>query len=180
MHFFKKSNVSKKLTKETHLCILWYYFCEGHVLGWIFRNYERLKLFAISIGNRLWENLSCELSIDFLNLCYSWYIIASVVFPIVFYIPKWFELTYEKDVPRACYRMNGVSHCLSEISEKEADMAGKLQVENINKYLLKLMSIFCWSKNDTITEQVGDNFSLNAGLTWYLTINNKHMWYYHM
>ena len=88
-----------------------------------------------------------------------------MVFPIVFYIPKWFELTYEKDVPRACYRMNGVSHCLSEISEKEADMAGKLQVENINKYLLKLMSIFCWSKNDTITEQVSDDFSLNAGST---------------
>ena len=49
--------------------------------------------------------------------------------------------------------MSGVSHCLSEISVKEADMAGKLQVENINKYLLKLMSIFCWNKNDTITEQ---------------------------
>ena len=82
-----------------------------------------------------------------------------MVFPIVFYIPKWFELTYEKDVPRACYRMNAVSHCLSEISEKEADMAGKLQVENINKYLLKLMSIFCWSKNETITEQAS-HFSL--------------------
>ena len=110
------------------------------------------------------------------DFSYSWYIIASVVFPIVFYIPKWFELTYEKDVPRACYRMNAVSHCLSEISEKEADMAGKLQVENINKYLLKLMSIFCWSKNDTITEQASHNISLKyhsyegKTCTWTLNI----------
>ena len=64
--------------------------------------------------------------------------------------------------------MNGVSHCLTEISKNEADMAGKLQVENINKYLLKLMSIFCWNKNDTITEQVSYIFSQkedsNSGL----------------
>ena len=79
-----------------------------------------------------------------------YYVAACVIFPIVFYVPKWFELKYVKDVPRVCYRLKHVSECLSEASESnEPD-----HLQQINNSIVKLLSIFCWNRQASITEQV--------------------------
>ena len=86
----------------------------------------------------------------------SWYILASVIFSIVFYIPKWFELTYVKDLPRPCYKIKSVYECLENISlNEEKNVTKQLQINRITHTLTLLTNIYCWNRNDSFTEQVG-------------------------
>jgi len=72
----------------------------------------------------------------------TWYILACVIFPTCFYIPKWFELTL--DVPRACDTLKYLWECLNSIEMNEKEAVKDLKIDQIKSILAKLMSIYCW------------------------------------
>ena len=92
----------------------------------------------------------------FFCLCFSWYILACVIFPTCFYIPKWFELTL--DVPRACDKLKYLWECLNSIEMNEkVENVKDLKIDQIKSILAKLMSIYCWRpvmETDLVVKQV--------------------------
>ena len=91
----------------------------------------------------------------FFCLCFSWYILACVIFPTCFYIPKWFELTL--DVPRACDKLKYLWECLNSIEMNEKEAVKDLKIDQIKSILAKLMSIYCWRpvmETDLVVKQV--------------------------
>ena len=93
-----------------------------------------------------------------------YYVWACVLFPFLFYIPKWFEAEYLLDLPKACYRLKEVSDCLVTVAGNVTAVRDrKLNLALYGK-ITKLLSISCWNANATVTEQVRLRFLIKVEL----------------
>ena len=93
-----------------------------------------------------------------------YYVWACVLFPFLFYIPKWFEAEYLLDLPKACYRLKEVSDCLVTVAGNVSAVRDrKLNLALYGK-ITKLLSISCWNANATVTEQVRLRFLIKVEL----------------
>ena len=82
---------------------------------------------------------------------------ACIAFPILFYIPKWFEAQSLQDLPKACYSLKEASKGLSDCLVTVAGNATAVRDRRLNQVhgkITKLLSIYCWNANATVTEQV--------------------------
>ena len=98
-----------------------------------------------------------------------YYVWACVLFPFLFYIPKWFEAEYLLDLPKACYRLKEVSDCLVTVGGNVSAVRDR-KLLNLARNLVrdgkitKLLSISCWNANATVTEQVRLRFLIKVEL----------------
>ena len=86
-----------------------------------------------------------------------YYVWACVLFPILFYIPKWFEAEYSLDLPKACYQLKEVSDCLVTVAGNVTAVQAR-HLNQLHGSITKLLSISCWNANATVTEQVCQRF----------------------
>ena len=82
-----------------------------------------------------------------------YYVWACVLFPFLFYIPKWFEAEYLLDLPKACYRLKEVSDCLVTVAGNVTAVRDRKH-NQLHGKITKLLSNSCWNANATVTEQV--------------------------
>ena len=86
-----------------------------------------------------------------------YYVWACVLFPFLFYIPKWFEAEYLLDLPKACYRLKELSDCLVTVAGNVTAVQAR-HLNQLHGSITKLLSISCWNANATVTEQVCQRF----------------------
>ena len=92
-----------------------------------------------------------------------YYVWACVLFPFLFYIPKWFEAEYLLDLPKACYRLKEASDCLVTVAGNVSAVRDR-KLNLAHGKITKLLSISCWNANATVTEQVRLRFLIKVEL----------------
>ena len=92
-----------------------------------------------------------------------YYVWACVLFPFLFYIPKWFEAEYLLDLPKACYRLKEASDCLVTVAGNVSAVRDR-KLNLSHGKIIKLLSISCWNANATVTEQVRLRFLIKVEL----------------
>ena len=103
-----------------------------------------------------------------------------MLFPLVFYIPKWLETQYVHDLPRACHSLKDASQCLIEASTNASQVNNDKvdRITNINRGIEQLLSYYCWINGTAIEgkkrwylQTTPLRFNIVYYISYYLTLN---------